>query len=348
MNSTLMVGYEIDRLMSIELWLKLQGKIIALQEASQRQLGMPMTYAAAKILTERVKPGGIVIIGTGFILASDNVCETDGPVGAAALARALRLARGATPILLTEDENVDIVSAACRGIGLIVQSNLEGVSGKRHGAVVMGFPSDDLKAKELASNILRKYRPDAVVSVERPGKNIKGVYHSFRGQDISGTSAKFDYLYEMAHEQGIATIGIGDAGNELGTGNIREIVVKNVPFARECNCPCGAGTACAVTSDVVVIAAVSNWGGSGVAALLSAIAGNPDVLHSGFLEERSIRECADAGALDGETGRCEPSVDGSSAELHGNMVEFMRKIVRSGMSLTKGEHPIPTLRPRSA
>jgi hypothetical protein len=343
MDPTAVVGYEVDHLISMELWLKLQGKVRLLQEASQNQLGSPMTYAAAKMLTERVKPGDMVIIGTGFVVAGDNVCETDGPVGAAALARAVRIARGASSILLTEDAGINVVSAACRGMGLTVHSNSEGISGKRHGVVVMGFPLQHDRAKKLASDILAKHRPTAVISVERPGKNIKGVYHSFRGQDISAKSAKFDSLYEMAREQSIVTIGIGDAGNELGMANIRDAVVKNVPYAERCNCPCQAGTACVVSSDVVVMAAVSNWGGSGIAALLSAITGNMDVLQSGFLEKRSIRMCADAGAIDGETGRCEPSVDGSPDELHGHVVELMAKIVKSGLSLRKGEHPIPTL-----
>jgi len=337
------VGYQIDRLTSVEPWLKLQGRLHILQEASQRLLGMSMTYAAAKKLVERVKAEDAVMICTGFIGARDGICETDGPVGAAALARALKIGSDATPILITDDASVDIVSAACRGIGLNLQPIAESVKGKRHAAHVMGFPLDDKEAKELASRLLDKYRPAAVITIERPGKNIKGVHHSFRGQDISATSAKIDYLYEMARDRGILTIGIGDVGNELGTGNIRETVLENVPYAQECQCPCKAGTACAVNSDVVLIAAVSNWGGSGIAALLSALTENPDVLHSGALEKRAIRECADAGAVDAEIGRCEPSVDGISDELHGHIVETMAKVVESGLGLKKKRHPIPTL-----
>jgi len=337
------VGYQVDRLISVEPWLKLQGRLHILQEASQSLLRMPMTYAAAKKLADKVRPGEIVMICTGFVVANDNVCETDGPVGAAALARALKIGLNATPILVTDYASVSVVSAACRGMGLNLQVDAESVMGKRHATHVMGFPLDNKEAKELSPKLLGEYNPAAVIAIERPGKNIKGIHHSFRGQDISATSAKIDYLYEMAARQGTLTIGVGDVGNELGTGNIREVVLENVPYAEKCQCPCNAGTACAVTSDVVLIAAVSNWGGSGVAALLSAMTENPDVLHSGILEKRSIRECADAGAVDGETGRCEPAVDGISDELHGHMVEMMAKIVASGLSLKRQKHPIPIL-----
>ena len=343
MDPVELVGHQVDRLISVEPWLKLQGRLHILQEASQHLLGMSMTYAAAKKLAGRVRAGDVIMVCTGFVVANDNVCETDGPVGAAALARALKIGFNATPILITDEASVSIVSAACRGMGLNLQSDAESVMGKRHAAHVMGFPLGDKESKEYAARLLDRYKPDAVITIERPGKNIKGVHHSFRGQDISATSAKIDYLYEMARDRKVLTIGIGDVGNELGTGNIRETVLENVPYARQCQCPCGAGTACAVNSDVVLIAAVSNWGGSGVAALLSALTERPDVPHSGALEKRTIRECADAGAIDGETGRCEPTVDGISDELHGHIVKTMAKIVESGLSLKRKEHPIPKL-----
>jgi hypothetical protein len=337
------VGYEIDHLVSIELWLKLQGKVRILQEAAQKQLGEPMTYAAAEKLMERVREKDIVAIGTGFVTDADETCETDGPIGAAALARSIRIAFNATPVIFTEHGNLGIVSAACRGIGLNVKRSPDEAGKARFGVCVADFPMKNDEANKEAIKILDQYQPSAIISIERPGKNIKGVYHSFRGFDISGTSAKFDYMFELGNERGILTIGIGDVGNELGMGNIRETVLQHVPYAKKCLCPCGSGTACAVSSKVPVIAAVSNWGAYGIAAVLATMKERFEVLHDSLLERRAIRECVDAGAIDGETGRCEPAVDGSSDELHAAITNLLSKVIRSGVSLKRKEHLIPTL-----
>jgi len=337
------VGHEVDRLISVELWLKLQGRLHILQEAVRRQLGKPMCYTAAEKLKENVGDGDVVILGTGFIVRPDMVCETDGPVGAAALARAVKIAFNAIPVVVTESENIGVVSATCKGIGLKIERDVESARSKRFAGCVVDFTKEDCEAREEALRILNQYEPSAVISIERPGKNIKGVYHSFRGQDISNTTTKFDYLFEKASEQGILTIGIGDVGNELGMGNIREVVVQHVPYAKKCLCPCGGGTACAIPSEVPVVAAVSNWGGYGIAALLAALTEKFEVLHDSVLERRAIRECVDAGAVDGETGRSEPSVDGLRDELHVAIIDLLHKVVRSGVSLQRKEHPIPTL-----
>ena len=119
------IGYEVDHLISIELWLKLQGRLRLLQEAAQRKLDKPMTYAAAEQLVEKVQEKDVVAIGTGFIVQPDMVCETDGPIGAAALARAVKVALNATPLVFTESDNVEIVAAACKGLGLSVKRRIE-------------------------------------------------------------------------------------------------------------------------------------------------------------------------------------------------------------------------------
>ena len=51
----------------------------------------------------------------------------------------------------------------------------------------------------------------------------------------------------------MVTIGIGDRGNELGLGKIREKVEKIMKN--------GAVLGCSVASDYVIMAGVSNWGG---------------------------------------------------------------------------------------
>ena len=58
----------------------------------------------------------------------------------------------------------------------------------------------------------------------------------------------------------IATSSIGDGGNELGMGKVQEKVAK---FVRN-----GEVIACNVSSDYVINAGVSNWGGHALAVAL--------------------------------------------------------------------------------
>ena len=58
----------------------------------------------------------------------------------------------------------------------------------------------------------------------------------------------------------IATSSIGDGGNELGMGKVMENVVK---FVKNGEC-----IACNVSSDYLITAGVSNWGGYALAVAL--------------------------------------------------------------------------------
>jgi len=90
--------------------------------------------------------------------------------------------------------------------------------------------------------------------------NEKGCIHSVRGEETTEHVAKIDLIIREARRAGILTIGIGDGGNEIGMGNIREEIQKGIPFGNRCNCPCGEGIAPATETDFLVTATVSNWG----------------------------------------------------------------------------------------
>ena len=71
-------------------------------------------------MKERVGKGDNVLILTGFVIMNWNRPETDGPVGAAALARSLDLGLGAVPIILTEDILTENLRRTTEAGGLIV------------------------------------------------------------------------------------------------------------------------------------------------------------------------------------------------------------------------------------
>src|SRR5690606_17304838 len=119
------VGESADRLVSTQVYGS--GGAAALTDrnltselyAAARQLhGEPLTYLAAKALTERVKPRDVVLICTGFFDPPSMIDESDGPVGAVHLARALCVAFDATPVFLTEVANMGRMAKLAASVGL--------------------------------------------------------------------------------------------------------------------------------------------------------------------------------------------------------------------------------------
>src|SRR2546425_10429071 len=79
--------------------------------------------------------------------------------------------------------------------------------------------------------------------------------------------------------------------------------------------PLHARIASVVGVDHLVVAGVSNWGGYGVVAALSRLAGR-DLLHTPELERRLVEACVAAGASAGVTPRRDATADGMPIEAH--------------------------------
>jgi hypothetical protein len=320
-----MVGENIDRVASVEL--RSYGVVPKVYAAAREQVGFPLATAAAMLLRERVREGSNVVVLTGFPIMPYELVETDGPVGAAAIARSLNVAFSARPILLTEPAFVPPLRATCRAAGLNVYERIEDCRGLP-AAVVAPFTMDPAEAPALAEALLDALQPTAVIAVERVGRNRGGLHHSGRGVPLAHLTAKLDHLFERARERGIATIGIGDLGNELGLGSLRPTVEAATAFGARCLCPCGAGMACDVPSDVPVVAGVSNWGAYGVGAALAYLRDDADVLHGPASEEEMLRACAAGGAIDGPTGRPIGWVDGIATDYHVRLIAQLHDLIR--------------------
>jgi hypothetical protein len=128
------------------------------------------------------------------------------------------------------------------------------------------------------------------------------------------------------------TIGIGDLGNEMGMGFVKEAVRREIPHGEKCLCPCEGGIACDVTADVGIICNISNWGAYGVEACLAALTGEMEVMHDQATERHLIRECVRAGAIDPVSGLLRPYVDGETEDINAYVVEMLRAIVRHATS----------------
>ncbi len=288
----------------------------------------PVAMAAAVRINESLKDGGTVVISTGFSIPPKNVQETDGPAGAAALARIFGLLYGCNSLIVTEEESVGIVEAALNGAGQDLVNLEKFGKGRQKGvATVIGFPIELRKGEIEAKRIIRKYNPSLVLAIEKAGRNSKGEYHTMRGLNVSLIHSKIEPLIGEAEKAGILTVAIGDGGNEIGMGNLKKTVEKIVPHARECECGCGGGIAADSKVDMIVAATVSNWGGYGVEACLAFLSGKPELMHTMDSEEAMIEMMVEAGAIDGITGLNVPSVDGLPMGVQLSMVEKLRKLI---------------------
>lgn len=161
----------------------------------------------------------------------------------------------------------------------------------------MEYAALDAGAAELDA-IIDKYAPQAAVSIERCGKNAAGHFANMRGVVIDEFTAPLDDLITAVKKRGILTIGVGDGGNEIGMGNLKQEISDNLEL-----------TPCVTEVDNLVIASVSNWGAYGIAAYLAKLSGE-DVL-ARFAEVRDfIARTVEVGSVDGISHELVCTVDG--------------------------------------
>lgn len=324
------IAENIDRLITVDITAR--GVVEPLYRAARTAQQGPLTGLAAQALYERVQPNDVVVIATGMPVGPLQTGEQDGPVSAATLARALVLGLKANPVILTDPTNVESISAAVRSAGLFVYP-LELSLMHPTAACVMAYPVDPQEATDAAEQFLDGYKPSALITIERAGANEFGEYHAALGRSLTQWCAKVDILFEQAKEQGTLTIGVGDGGNELGCGLIRSAVLDAAPNGRQCKCPCGGSIVPRFVPDVLIIAAISNWGVYGVEACLAALLGRREVLHDREIDHRVHVACAAAGAHNDGPLLLDPGTDAVAAPLHGHILDLMALIVENGSDL---------------
>lgn len=330
------VGYAAEQIdMVISLDVGLRGVIGKLYSFAREKTSLPLCLNAAKILEDELETGRVVFLATGWPdrpHITSEIAESDGPPGTAVLARALHVGFNAVPIILTEEQLVSGISKVVQAAGFRILKPDEAIKSASsrapiHGAAVIGFPKDKSAAEDKSRELIEKYDPVAVITVERGGMNDRGVIHTSRGDDTTDALAKVDYLVTEAKARGIVTIGIGDGGNEIGMGLIKEEIKRSIPYGAECRCGCGGGIAPETATDALVTAAVSNWGAYGIAACLSVLSENTEIFHNEAIEERILRESANASFIDGITGYVDPSADGLPLQVNVSIVRILREIV---------------------
>lgn len=247
---------------------------------------------------ELLKRAEGVLIVTGFPISGMGIGETDGPVGAAALAKAC-LMTGKKAYIVTDRYSSDLVSACLIGMGA-----------EKCPVYVL----DIEKGESSCERLVRRLKPSLIVAIERPGKGYDGHFHNMHGSIIDNMVADTDVLLKS----GIPTIAVGDGGNELGMGNYYDIIREQVPS--------GAIIGAREISSVALVCGVSNWWGWGMAAVLSALYGR-DCMTSADEEHEALRLMVEAGGVDGVLRKQIMSVDGIEmggiSEIHGQIKEAL-------------------------
>ncbi len=182
---------------------------------------------------------------------------------------------------------------------------------------ITDFPIADVAtSRRVAGEILDRLKPGLIISIERCGRTSSDTYLNMRSVDITQHTARLDYLFEA----GVPSVGIGDGGNEIGMGNLAEFIPAVDTLPKD---P-------AVTKvDRLIISSVSNWGGYGLVAALSQLAGR-NLLPSVENETRLIHRMVDAGAVDGTTGDRKYYVDGFTTEENGALLTRLHAAVGEG------------------
>ncbi len=268
------------------------------------------------------QPNPWIVIVTGFFIPTANppAGETDGPLGALFLARAFA-SMGIRSAILTDPFCMSALNAG------LIASNLSE-------AVELWEMPERVSPEFGARFAFVSHR----IAIERVGPAADGRCYTMRGRDITDLMRPSHRLFErdpiprpeiatfnFNPDKKFVSIGIGDGGNEIGMGKIaHETICRNIPN--------GDKTHCRTSTDHLIVAGVSNWGGYALAAGIAASRGIqlPRQFFDADAEQSLLRVMVEKGPLvDGVSGQTTATVDGLSWESY---VEPLIEIGKIAMS----------------
>jgi hypothetical protein len=83
-----------------------------------------------------------------------------------------------------------------------------------------------------------------------------------------------------------------------------------------------------VPTDILIVAAVSNWGAYGIEAALAVLLRRPDLVHTPEVEERIMLRCLEAGGIEAVFCTQNFECDGISGEGHMAIVRLLGEMAR--------------------
>jgi len=279
-----------------EFWSELNSLIS--EDVTKRGISRFAQAEELRKAVEAILKAKKIAIFTGFVILPGVRCETDGLLGAIFLSEGL-MKLGKEVSLWTDSPHAMALKAGLRSLDSDIPVFV--VPFSFGGGFFSSFWQDGY---------------DLLISVERPGKAIDGRYYSFRGIDLSFYVSPLDEFFMEARRRGVSTVGIGDGGNEIGMGKIRELLVKFFPNSRK--------IFSVVKTDHLVVSAVSNWGAYALLAGLSIMSKVKDILPEDRAEEELLKVVVDAGSVDGILLTETQSVDGLGLEVLGRKLKEIK------------------------
>lgn len=252
---------------------------------------LPADYAtqAAQLILDN--PGTAIVV-TGFYILDAGFAETDGPPGAVVIGSALNQL-GYKVVHVTDRYATDIMDKTGGDYSSVVE-----------------FPiTDDDSSVRFARDLLSELDPSVLIAIERCGFTDEGKYRNMRGRDISDYNARIDHIFHS----NVPSVGIGDGGNEIGMGNLAKEVTQVESLVK---------IPCITQTTKLMLASVSNWGGYGLAAALSALSGR-NLLPSIEEQQQLLRDTVDLGAVDGMSAKQEYKVDGFTIEENSETLQAL-------------------------
>jgi hypothetical protein len=292
---------------------------------------------ACRSIAETPRP--VLIIVTGFFIphAQPPCGETDGPLGALFLARAGQML-GIKVVLATDPfcrRALRIGLHACEldTVPLLDVNPFPEVPDRRGTEYTF-------EVWELELAALRGYsEPTHLLALERVGPSFDRRCRNMHGRDVTEEMDPAHLLFKDAARQSraLATIGVGDGGNEIGMGKIPpDLIARNIPN--------GDRVACRVPTDHLIVAGVSNWGAYALAAGVAVLRRRclPAWLFDSKREWGLLRIMVEEGPLvDGVTGRQTVTVDGLSFEDYAEPLRRICEILEQERCLTYEGRPGP-------
>ncbi|SDZ12108.1 DUF4392 domain-containing protein [Tindallia californiensis] len=246
-----------------------------------------------------------ILIVTGFCVLKPMIGETDGPPGALSLAYALT-GMGKEVLVTTDRYSKRMMERS--------------VSPSHCPYRIESVSEGSAEISQYIQETLRHFRPDHIIAIERPGRAIDGHSYSMRGERLDPMVPQLDEFFneEYARTYGYTRISIGDGGNEMGMGNYYDEIARSLNNGKK--------VASITTSDILIPAGTSNWGGYGLAAAMSILQ-SERLVQSPAEEWETIQKMVAAGAVDGVSGECQATVDGLPVPIYLQVLEAIYHLV---------------------
>ena len=267
--------------------------------------------AASALVNARSGRVGLI---TGFYVPQSTppAAETDGPLGAALLAKAL-VAVGIPCRVATDELCHGACAAALAGAG---------ASDVAIDFVPVGAPIAPLVETWRSAGVTH------AISIERCGRSADGTPRNMRAQDIGSYTAPLDDLFVAGPWE---TIAVGDGGNEIGMGAIsRSLIAQHVAH--------GETIACVTAARHLIVAGVSNWGAYALIGALATLREDWRRTLVACLDETLDRAVLQAmvehgPAVDGVSRLPTLTVDDLDIATHHRILHMIRTLVERGHAI---------------